>query len=279
MACNYTFEDLKKGDVCGNSTSGVKKIIYGLVDDVAKFPTLPTTQLSLDDYVETIGDIIMKNGKRAYEIYSKLDAAELKYTLQGEEGGKSQKASLEIYHPGFKKKILGFITAAQNANIFVLCKLNNGEWHLLGDEDRGAIIESAEATSGKATADANGASITFNYDTPHPQVYTGDTSTLLTTNAVLPTFVLTETNIGSTDATLSASINDPSTLVDTNANVKFYYKKEGNATWKSVSATMSNNVMVATISNLTTASDYIYYAVAISNGNTYKSDEYSFTTN
>ena len=45
---------------------------------------------------------------------------------------------------------------------------------MLGDADRGAEIgENVEASSGKAVTDNNGATVSFVYDTPTAQVYTG----------------------------------------------------------------------------------------------------------
>ena len=105
---------------------------------------------------------------------------ELKYTTQGTFGGKSMKANLEIFHPGFKPKLLGFIASVMNSETIILARLNNGDVHMLGDNDRGAEIgDSVEATSGKAVSDNNGATIAFVYDTPTAQIYTGNMDSLI----------------------------------------------------------------------------------------------------
>ena len=78
------------------------------------------------------------------------------------------KANLEIFHPGFKPKLLGFIASVMNSETIILARLNNGDVHMLGDNDRGAEIgDSVEATSGKAVTDNNGATLSFVYE-PRP---------------------------------------------------------------------------------------------------------------
>ena len=117
---------------------------------------------------------------------------ELKYTTQGTFGGKSLKANLEIDHPGFKPKLLGFIASVMNSETIILTRLNNGDVHMLGDADRGAEIgENVEATSGKAVTDNNGATLAFVYDTPTAQIYTGDIDSLISaaTEAVVDPIV------------------------------------------------------------------------------------------
>ncbi|MBR3578563.1 MAG: hypothetical protein IKN98_07260 [Bacteroidales bacterium] len=114
------------------------------------------------------------------KIYCSRDMGELKYTTQGTFGGKSMKANLEIFHPGFKPKLLGFIASVMNSETILLARLNNGDVHMLGDADRGAEIgDSVEATSGKAVTDNNGATIAFVYDTPTAQIYTGEMDSLI----------------------------------------------------------------------------------------------------
>ncbi len=90
------------------------------------------------------------------------------------------KDNLEIYHPGFKPKLLGFIASVMNSETVILARLNNGNVHMLGDADRGAKIgDNVEASSGKAVTDNNGATLSFVYDTPTAQIYTGDMDSLI----------------------------------------------------------------------------------------------------
>ncbi|MCR4736567.1 MAG: hypothetical protein K5846_00220 [Bacteroidales bacterium] len=89
-------------------------------------------------------------------------------------------ANLEIFHPGFKPKLLGFIASVMNSEAIILARLNNGDIHMLRDADRDAEIgDNVEASSGKAVTDNNGATISFVYDTPTAQVYTGEMDSLI----------------------------------------------------------------------------------------------------
>lgn len=179
VICALELEDLNKGANCGNNMSGVKNVYIALKEDVASLPKLPASRNSYEDFAVLEGNITMVNGKRFYHIYCSRDMGELKYTTQGTFGGKSLKANLEIYHPGFKPKLLGFIASVMNSETIILARLNNGDVHMLGDNDRGAEIgDSVEATSGKAVTDNNGATLNFVYDTPTAQIYTGEMDTL-----------------------------------------------------------------------------------------------------
>ena len=66
------------------------------------------------------------------------------------------------------------------SEIIILARLNNGDIHMLGDADRGAEIgENVEASSGKAVTDNTSATVSFVYDTPTAQVYTGVMDSLI----------------------------------------------------------------------------------------------------
>lgn len=183
VVCNLSLEDINRGGVCENKMSGVKTIYYALKDDLASYPTLPDTRNSFEDFSTLDGSITMKSGKRFFKFQCEKDLGELKYEPQGAAGGKSLRATLEIFHAGFKAKILGFLAATLNEEVVILAKLNNGEVHLLGDADRGAEIgDGTTSTSGKALSDQNGVTLFLTYDTPTSQIYTGDLDELLVTD-------------------------------------------------------------------------------------------------
>ncbi|MDL2308345.1 hypothetical protein LJC68_08975 [Bacteroidales bacterium OttesenSCG-928-B11] len=174
IICSLEMEDLNKGVNCGNNMSGVKSVYVALKDDVASIPSLPNLRNHFEDFAVLQGDIAMIGDKRFYHIYCNRDMGELKYATQGTFGGKSFRANLEIFHAGFKAKLLGFTAAVMNSELLILCKLNNGETHLLGDKDRGCEFgDSVELSSGKAITDNNGGTFNFVYDTPTAQIYTG----------------------------------------------------------------------------------------------------------
>lgn len=178
--CNLTIESLAGTDLCENNMSGVKVIYFIPKDDVESINVEKASTLAdFEDFV-TLGDnslseeaISVASGKGFAKMFCAKDLGELKYATQGSIlGGRSLKATLEVFHPKFKKKLLGFLSVAMNLELIIVAKLNNGEYHLLGDLDRGAqLADGVEATSGKAVTDDNGATLNFEYDTPFAQIF------------------------------------------------------------------------------------------------------------
>ncbi|MDD4847610.1 MAG: hypothetical protein PHR53_02450 [Bacteroidales bacterium] len=181
ITCSLSMEDLTKDtSLCANKMSGVKTIYYALKDDAATIPSLKTTRTTFEDFATLDGSIVMKTGKRFFKFHSEKDMGELTYKTQGTSGCKSLLANLETFHPGLRKKLLGFVDALMNQELLIIVKLNNGELHLLGDADRGAeFADDINLTSGKAVSDQNGATLNFVYATPAAQIYTGDVDDLL----------------------------------------------------------------------------------------------------
>lgn len=182
ITCALTLEELtKNADICSNNASGVKAIYVAMHPDVATFPTLPTTRNGFADFAELEGAIVMVAGKVFKKIYVSKDMGELKYKPQGKTGSRSFRASLEIFHPGMKAKLLGFVGSMMNSEFFIIVLLENGDVHVLGDKYRGAeFSEDSELTSGKEITSDNGGTLHFIYDTPTAQIYTGGLDALTT---------------------------------------------------------------------------------------------------
>ena len=199
--CTLTIESLANAEFCQNNMSGVKTIYICPKDDVtAVNAVLANTKTSFNDYVE-IGSSSMTGkaftcatNKGFAKIYCSKDLGELKYSVQGSGvGSRSLKAHLEVFHPNFKKKILGFLGTMINQEVIIIVVLNNGEIHLMGDIERGAeIADGVEATSGKAVTDANGATLQFEWDTPMTQIFYDEWSPEDSTNG-LPLIGSTQT--------------------------------------------------------------------------------------
>ena len=276
--CNIVMEDLLKRGGCEDNSSGVKKIAVFLTQDVQTWPERRTDIEEMRDYVELNGNLVFKPGKRAFTIYCKDEAGELHYEGQGEEGSRSQKGILNIYNPGMKAPLLGFIAAVQNADIGSLVWLNNGEIHLLGDKDRGMILSESNATSGKTTADPNGGDLTFNYNCSRPQVYTGQTDGLTTPGAQRATIETgSESSVTATGATLSGTCTDANGVV-TEAGVR--YRAEGTSRWTDVPASSftSGQPFSVSVSDLTTGTDYIWCAYMKVEGRKLTGADQVFTT-
>ena len=187
ITCNLSLEELTKtSDICANNASGVKAMYMAMHTDVATFPTLPSVRAEFADFAELEGNIVMVEGKLFKKIYVSKDMGELKYKPQGKTGSRSFRASLSIFHPGLKAKLLGMVASMMNSEFFVLVLLENGDVHVLGDKYRGAeFSEDTELTSGKEITSENGGNLGFIYDTPTAQIYTGDLDAL-TTAVVTP---------------------------------------------------------------------------------------------
>jgi len=178
--CSLSIETLANDDFCQNNMSGVKTMYFIPKNDVTSInAVLAATKTTFADYVQ-IGSTSMEGkaftvatNKGFAKLYCARDLGELKYAVQGAGvGSRSMKATLEVFHPNFKRKILGFLGTMINQEMIIVCVLNNGDIHLLGDLERGAqIADGVEATSGKAVTDQNGATLQFEYDTPMPQIF------------------------------------------------------------------------------------------------------------
>lgn len=177
--CSLTIADLGTPKFCENRKGGVHRLLFVPKMDVEAInATIASQPESFEDYVVVGSEamtekaVTLKSGCEFAEIYNQRNLGELKVTVQGTtNGNRSFHVSLEVFHPGFRRKVLAFLGIAANLEFVLLAKLENGEWHMLGDLDRGAIIsDGAEATSGKAATDQNGATLQFEYDCPMPRV-------------------------------------------------------------------------------------------------------------
>lgn len=181
MDCdNISLQGLDQTNPCDNNQSGVKTAFLCPVKDILAInATHVSSPTSLDDFV-TIGAstldrlaITCKPGKGFVKIYSADDMGELKYTQQGTIlGCRSWKGALELFHPGFKRTAIGLMAYINNQEVIVVAKLNNGQYHLLGDIDRGAkLAEGNEMTSGKAATDNNGINPVLEYNCGRQQIF------------------------------------------------------------------------------------------------------------
>ncbi|MCD4681114.1 MAG: hypothetical protein K8S00_12085 [Bacteroidales bacterium] len=175
------FLDINKNLPDGENMGGLTQtLIYGLWDDVDTWPTDPVAPADVEEYAELVGDVVMKTGKEAYTLYATDDTAELAINMVGEADGRSFEMVVNCLNPGLKKKLLGFIARAKNENLFLIAQDSEGQYYLLGDTKRAAIMQPGEGIgTGKATADRKGAGLSFIYKCNVPRVYVGDVTTIL----------------------------------------------------------------------------------------------------
>jgi len=174
------FVNIDKNLPNGENMGGIAQyVIFGLWSDVAQWPTAPVAPATVEAYAEWVGDVVMAAGKNAFTFYCTDDTSEFKINPVGEVDGMSFEEELTIFNPGLKKKLLGFIAAAKNENLFFIVKDNESQYYLMGDSIRAAHMTAGEVGTGKATSERKGASLTFKYKTNVPRVYVGDVTALL----------------------------------------------------------------------------------------------------
>lgn len=177
---NITMNGLNRPKPCANNMSGVKTMFACPVDDIVAINAVAAAEpTTLEEFV-TIGSstlstkaITCKDGKGFVRIYCADNMGELKYIQQGTlTGCRSWKGSLELFHPGFKRGAIGFMAYINNKELVLVALMNNGEYHLLGDKERGAkLADGNEMSSGKTSEDNNGVNPVLEYNTPVPQIF------------------------------------------------------------------------------------------------------------
>lgn len=161
----------------------VPQIIFGYHADVATWPDYPAkteAALTLEEAGTLKGDVVMKQGCKAYKMDFTDDVSEFKITDQGESGGESFLYDLNIISAKMRKKIFGFENATKGRKMFFLVQDNNGTWYLMGDKRRGALRASGDGSTTGANATArNQNSLHYTFTSPRKCVYEGDVETLL----------------------------------------------------------------------------------------------------
>jgi hypothetical protein len=174
-----TLIDIDKNLPGGCNPGGiVQRVFYGFWKDVETWPTKPDLAVvtTLEALAVLTGDIVMKTGKRLWEIYITDDTGEFKCELVGEKDGKSFIEHLSLFHPGLQKTIVGFMNAAKNENLVFIVEDNTGQLYLMGDASRPATLEGSPdgMGTGKETAARRGVSMEFTYKTCNIYIYEGD---------------------------------------------------------------------------------------------------------
>lgn len=175
------FVNIDKNLTNGENMGGIAQtVIFGLWDDVAAWPAAPAAPADIEANGVWTGDVVMKAGKKAFTFYSTDDTGELKFDPVGETDGISYVVSLEIFNPGLKQKLLGFLGAVKNENLFFIAQDAEGQYFLLGDSLRAAKMASGTSVgTGKKSSDRKGATLKFEHKTNCPRVYVGDVAGLL----------------------------------------------------------------------------------------------------
>jgi len=169
------FADIGKLLTDGKNLGGLsQKIYFGLWTDVATWPTEPMAPVTLDAAGTLTGDILMKAGKRMFELYTTEDAAKLEIKPIGEEGGKGYELLLSVFAPGLNKKLLGFMNATKNEDLVLIAEDSENQKYLLGCEIRSAKFSGGDGSGTGSTTDGRrGLGMQFAYRAHSLYTYTG----------------------------------------------------------------------------------------------------------
>lgn len=178
----------------GNSPGIIQRLIYGYCDDALTWPKYPApktegevlTPMTLEEAGALVGDLIMKDKKRAFFFDFTADTGNLKIAPGGQVDGTSFTYTLTIIKAKITKKVLGFMNASSSKKMFMLVQDENGVWYLLGNARRGVTIGGDGADTGTGGDDRNQVSVTFTFRDGRALVYDGDTEDLLVLPAANP---------------------------------------------------------------------------------------------
>jgi len=169
-------EQIDKTLANGSNMGGIAQYIFiAYHKDVLTWPTEPTAPATLAANGALTGSVIMKTGKRFFDMYLTDDTGEFKIESVGEVDGKSYVMHLSIFHPGLQAKILGFVNATNNENLAIIVEDNEGQKFLMGSPLRPAIFNGSPDTNGtgKTTADRRGMSFEWIFKCKKVYQYTG----------------------------------------------------------------------------------------------------------
>ena len=179
--------DIDSGVSCAdydNLAGVVDEIIYGYWDDVSSWPSLPegteNSPLTLANAGKWSGDVVMKNGCRAYKLKFTDGTGVLTMTDQGERGGESVLYQLDLVRSKTSDVVLGFMNATRGRDLFFIVTDKNGVSYLMGDRLNAAKRVAGDAvTTGTASTDRNGVPLRFTYECARSLVYEGDKTAVL----------------------------------------------------------------------------------------------------
>lgn len=184
-------EDINHDLGCSGNVSGiVPKLIFGYHSDVDVWPDEPlpandSTPMALEESAALVGDVVMKNGTRAFEMDFTEDTGSLTINPVGEIDGGQMEYTLTLIKAKINRKILGFMNAALSKKMFFIPQDENGIHYLMGNKRRGCTFVTGGdgATTGTTASDRNQASLQFKFRTGRAFVYEGDTEDILSLGA------------------------------------------------------------------------------------------------
>lgn len=157
------FTDLTRATGLDTTNMGgtLQKFYFALADDVETWPSLPASPLTIATAMVLTGNFNMKHGKKFFEGYMTAETGEVRDEQIGDKDGVSHKHIFELFHPGMKDALLGFMRLSNNSDMVFLIPDTDGDYRVVGNENFPARKESSTGTTGKARSDRRGATLTF----------------------------------------------------------------------------------------------------------------------
>lgn len=148
-----------------NNTPGVYKMAFLQYSDILSLPDVdnpnPETSVSNEDVAKVSGDIIMKSGKQAHEVYMTDKTGELTYELQGAEDSKSFKQMLKFNTPNRAVGFAALMAKVKNNRGVLVVEMRGGEKFIIGGPRKPVRIEAATGTFGTDAASSSAGTPTF----------------------------------------------------------------------------------------------------------------------
>jgi hypothetical protein len=161
-----------------NNTPGIVKIAFADLADCDTIPGPnqkdPTGNGVFSDLVKTSDNLILKNGKRMYEIYATDGKNAITDDILGAIDSGYHSNELTFFHPGNKDEIRGFAAWSKNANLIFLIQDKEGNKYLFGTKLFPARRKEVKGTTGAKGGDEKGRTFTFMTEGPYPYLtFTG----------------------------------------------------------------------------------------------------------
>lgn len=148
-----------------NNIPGVFKMAFIQYSDCVAIPDVdnpnPETSTSGVDVCTVSGNIIMKQGAQAHEIYFTDKTGELTYELQGEEDSRSFKQMFKHNTPNRAVGFAAFLAKVKNNRGLILVEMRGGEKYMLGGPRKPVRVETATGTFGTNAASSSAGTPTF----------------------------------------------------------------------------------------------------------------------
>jgi hypothetical protein len=165
-----SFEGVYIEDIlnCPNAeyASGLKTRLYYAPDHFFLKISIPSVSDTYEGIMQIPDKEIKFKGGGWSCIDILVDENELKNLLTGSQQRKKIKSELEIFIPGIRAKVLGFIEMHKNRPFVFGIPDANGQSWILGNLRNRAFIETAEASSQKKYEDNSGMTVKISCNSP-----------------------------------------------------------------------------------------------------------------